>query len=229
MDKFAEAWINLTKAGLDGCRSFQEQWLALLMGGMSGPDGSFGEAPMKDFFRLWGEFYEKGLRQFITVPPVGLTRYYQERVAELLDKFNQFQTKMAEFLSLLVLPMERSLKGVHDAEEPLSKNGESSRNAHGPYQAWVKMLEGSYITLFNSDEYTRTMSGTMEALEEFTVARQRFVEAVLRISFIPTSTDFDDLAREVYLLKKRVKELTRKIEERQPGPASQTRPPDSES
>ncbi len=210
----AEVWMNLAKTGFGGYLSFQEQWLALLKSNMPGLDSSSSHAWMKDVFKAWGDFYEKGVRQFVTAPPVGLTRYHQERMAELLDKFSQFQTKMAQFLSLLVVPMDRSIEGMREAMEALPRNGDGLTETRECYQTWLKMLEGYYIALFNSDEYTGTLNSTMEALEEFTVARQKFVEAFLRVSFIPTSTDFDDLSREVYLLKKRVKELTKKLEEK---------------
>jgi hypothetical protein len=59
------------------------------------------------------------------------------------------------------------------------------------------------------------MNGTLDAMEEFTTARQKFLQGFLQTLSIPTYSDVDDLSKELYQLKKRVKELAKKIEQEQ--------------
>ena len=68
----------------------------------------------QEAFKAWSEVYEKEFRQFLHMPQLGLTRFYQERMSEAVDKFNVFQGKMSEFLSLLYLPFEKSSKVMQD-------------------------------------------------------------------------------------------------------------------
>ena len=79
------------------------------------------------------------------------------------------------------------------------------------YRRWLKVLEGHYMTLFKSPEYTRTMSHTLNALEDFTLAKQELLAEALEALPIPTHRDMDELYREVYLLKKQVKDLSKKM------------------
>ena len=38
------------------------------------------------------------------------------------------------------------------------------------YKAWLKILEGDYMTLFQSAEFIQTLTHTLPALEDFTTA-----------------------------------------------------------
>jgi len=66
----------------------------------------------QEVFKALSEVYEKELRQYLKIPPLGLTRFYSERFNEMLDKYNLFETTLAEFLSILYLPMEKVIQGA---------------------------------------------------------------------------------------------------------------------
>jgi polyhydroxyalkanoate synthesis regulator phasin len=75
---------------------------------------------------------------------------------------------------------------------------------------WIKLLEGHYMELFKASEYSAAMAKTLVALNEFVEARQTVVKDLLRQLSIPSHQDLDELAREIYLLKKRVRELEKR-------------------
>jgi polyhydroxyalkanoate synthesis regulator phasin len=60
-------------------------------------------------------------------------------------------------------------------------------------------------------EYTVTLGNTMKALRDFRVARTQLFMDVLQDLPIPTNKDMDELYKDLYLLKKRVKELEKKV------------------
>ena len=61
------------------------------------------------------------------------------------------------------------------------------------------------MTLFKQPEYAATMAKTLEALNEYTEARQAVVNDMLKQFNVPTHQDLDDLYKEIYLLKKRMR------------------------
>jgi class III poly(R)-hydroxyalkanoic acid synthase PhaE subunit len=205
-----EVMLRLAQTGWTGFLNLQGQWLekAARLGQTTTAynfDNLDAEA-----FHAWSAIYEKEFKQLLTIPQLGLTRGYQERLNQAADKFNRFQAAMAEFLYLLYMPMEKAAKVMQDELDQRAKEGGLPENPKDYYNMWIKTLEGHYMTLFKSREYTQTLGKTLDAMGEYMVARKRIVEDALQTLPIPTHTEVDELYREIYLLKKRIKKLEKK-------------------
>jgi hypothetical protein len=171
----------------------------------------------QDTFKAWMEIYEEEFRKFLNIPQLGLTRFYQERMSRLIEKFSLFQGTAAEFMRIIYLPMEKSFKVMVEEME----KAEERRLPEGPqdsYRVWLKILEGHYMTLYKSSEYTQVLSKTLDAMEEFIIARQEVFQDLLQILPVATNKDMDELYKELYDLKKRVKQLEKKKGLRGGGP-----------
>jgi class III poly(R)-hydroxyalkanoic acid synthase PhaE subunit len=202
-----EIMLRLAQTGWNGFLNLQKQWLekASRLGETTTAynfDNLDAEA-----FHTWSEVYEKEFRQLLNLPQLGLTRGYQERFNQAADKFNRFQAAMAEFLYLLYVPMEKAVKVMQDELDKRAKEGGLPENPKDYYNIWIKTLEGHYMTLFKSPEYTRALGKTLDAMGEFMIARKKIIEDALQALPVPTHSEVDDLYREIYLLKKRLKKL----------------------
>ena len=165
----------------------------------------------QDVFKALKEIYEKELRQYLKIPPLGLTRFYQERFNELLDKHNLFETTLAEFLSILYLPMEKSFRVLQEKLQEMAEEGHLPSDTKESYGMWLKILEGHYMSLFKSKEYTDALHRTLNKLEDFLIAKNDAMRDFLQLMPVVTHRDMDDLYKEFHLLKKRVRELEKKI------------------
>jgi hypothetical protein len=199
--------LKLIQTGWEGFFHLQQQGLE-----RSGKIGKTTEAYKfenldQDAFRAWSELYEKEFSQFLNVPQLGLTRFYQERVGRAVDKFNVLQADMAEFLHIFYLPMEKSFKVLQEKVATLAEEGDLPADTKDVYRLWIKILEGHYMTLFKSAEYTQALNKTIDSLEEFMVAREDVLLDVLKMYPVATNKDMDELYKEIYLLKKRVRTL----------------------
>jgi hypothetical protein len=161
----------------------------------------------QETLRAWSEIYHKEIRQYFNVPQLGLNRFYQERINQALDKFNIFNTSLAEFLQLLSLPFEKSFHVLQEKIEELTRSGSLPEDTRAYYQMWVKILEGRFMTLFQSPEYNKSLGETMAALEDYLAARNRIIQDMLQSLPVPTRKEMDDLCKEMYLLKKKVRDL----------------------
>jgi class III poly(R)-hydroxyalkanoic acid synthase PhaE subunit len=146
------------------------------------------------------------------VPQVGLTRLYQERANDAVDKFAQYQTAIAEFLNMLNTPVEKSLRVMEEKLVEMSKEGKLPENFKDYYNMWIKVLEGHYMTLYKTPEYVECLGRTMNAVQDYKAAREKVLVDLLQVLPIPTNRDMDDLYKEFYVLKKKVKEMAKKIE-----------------
>jgi hypothetical protein len=161
----------------------------------------------QDSIKVWSDFYDKEIRQYLKVPQLGLVRFYQERFYQTIDKFNVFSTTFAEFMHVLMLPMEKAFMVLHDKIEEQIREGKTPEDPHEYYRLWVKILEGHYMTLFKTAEYTKALADTLKTYEEYLNARNQIVTDAMQSLPIPTNKDLDDLYDELYHLKKRVKDL----------------------
>ena len=213
-----EIVLRMAKTGWEGYFQLQQQWLE-----KAGRIGDKTEAYNfenldQETFKTWLDIYQKDISQFLHIPPLGLTRVYQERINRAVDKFSLFQVEAAEFLYLLYLPMERSLQVMVEKFQELSREGELSENFKDHYNMWIKILEGHYMTLFKSPDYTRALSRALNSAEDFISARQELLADALKTLNIATEKDMDELYKELYLLKKKVKALEKKMANHQSTP-----------
>ncbi|MEW5908828.1 MAG: poly(R)-hydroxyalkanoic acid synthase subunit PhaE [Thermodesulfobacteriota bacterium] len=206
-----EIWMKMVMSGLEGLFDIQKQWIE-----KAGRIGSTVKAYEfesldKNFIKVWETLYDKEFRKFFQIPQLGLGRFYQERINETLDAFSKFQSGMGEFLRLLLLPFEKTLQVIQEELQQKAAEGTLPDNADEYYRLWIKILEGHFMTLFKSPEYAETMAGALSSFEDFISARDRVLRDLLQTLPIPSHKDLDELSREIYLLKKRVSVLEKKV------------------
>ncbi|HOM28029.1 MAG TPA: poly(R)-hydroxyalkanoic acid synthase subunit PhaE [Deltaproteobacteria bacterium] len=161
----------------------------------------------KDSLRFLADLYEKEVRPYLKVPQLGLMRFHQERMNEAFDAWALFQTKLAAFLRLVGLPVEKSVKVFQETVERQIREGGVPDDPRKLYTTWIKILEGHFMTLFKSPEYTAMLADTLASLESFLAARNRVLEDLLQSLPIPSSREVDELAKELHDLKRRVRDL----------------------
>jgi polyhydroxyalkanoate synthesis regulator phasin len=129
----------------------------------------------------------------------------------LTDQANVLNASLSEFLYLLYLPMEKSLKVLQDKVEELSKEGNTPDKAKDYYNLWVKILEGHYMNLFKSPEYLASFREMLSQAESYVTAKNEVLQDILQSLPVPTNRDMDNIYKDLYLLKKRVKILEKEL------------------
>ena len=161
----------------------------------------------QSLFRTWTEIYEKEFSRFFQVPKLGLVREYQERISQSMDAYNRYQASLYEFLRLLTLPISRSFTVLQEQLGTMAEEGKLPEDGRAYYEMWVKVLEGHYMTLFQTPEYVETLSKTLNSLSAYQTARNAVIEDMLAGLPIPTRTEIDALYEEIHRLKRRLRAL----------------------
>jgi polyhydroxyalkanoate synthase subunit PhaE len=160
-----------------------------------------------NLFRTWAVIYEKEFSRYFQVPPLGLYREYQERAAKASDAYNRYQTSLGEFMRLLTLPLGRSFTVLQEQIATLAEEGTLPEDSKVYYDMWIKVLEGHYMTLFQTPEYMESLAQTLNCLSTFKNARNSVIEDLIKEFPVPTQTEMDDLYEEIHRLKRRLREL----------------------
>jgi class III poly(R)-hydroxyalkanoic acid synthase PhaE subunit len=213
MQDMTESLNKIVKSGLTACVNSQKNWMTSaesINDVVSGLDSSHSGS---ELFEIFKTIYKKEVGRFFSIPQLGLTRFYQERVIQLIDKFNLFQANLLEFIFLLYLPIGQSFKMLQKTLTSMHEKKALPENFNEYYQMWVKMLEEKYMELFQSTEYVTVLGKAMEALNDFLSARQAITQDFLKMAGIPVEKDLDELYKDIYNLKKRIVHLEKTIDE----------------
>ncbi|MFH2059442.1 MAG: poly(R)-hydroxyalkanoic acid synthase subunit PhaE [Pseudomonadota bacterium] len=161
----------------------------------------------ENIFNVWSEIYEKEFQKFFQVPQLGLTREYQEKMNDMMNKFNLSQANQAEFLRLLGLPFQRSMGVMQEKINQMAEDGALPEDSHEYYQMWIKILEGHFMTLFQTPEYIESLTKTIGSSSNFSAAKNAVLENMIKGLPIAQKSEMDDLAKELYELKRRIRRL----------------------
>jgi class III poly(R)-hydroxyalkanoic acid synthase PhaE subunit len=211
-----ELSMRLLQISIEGVFEIQKRWAERLqkLGAGSEPY-SFSDLD-SDFLSRWTDIYKKEFQQFLNIPQLGLTRFYQEKMNQALDKYHLFQAALAEFLHLLFMPVEKSFRVMQEKLAAMAEAGTLPEDSKVYYQMWIKVMEGHYMTLFQSHQYTETMGRALDAFNQFLAARNAVLEDALKMLPVATHRDMDEITREIYELKKRIRSLEKKLQGRKP-------------
>ena len=206
-----EIFLKIAKSGFDAALQIQNHLLE-----KAGKIGKRTEAYNfenldQDVFKAFREVYENEIQQYFKIPPLGLTRFYQERFNEMLNEHNIFETTLAEFLSFLYLPMEKSFKVFQEKLQQMAEEGNIPTGTKENYAMWLKILEGHYMNHFKSPDYTEALHRTLKHLEHFIIVKNETMQDFLQMFPVVTNKEIDDLYREFHLLKKRVNKLEKML------------------
>jgi class III poly(R)-hydroxyalkanoic acid synthase PhaE subunit len=205
-----EIFLKIAQTGSKTFVNFQTQWMERT-GKLQESTKTYKYEDLKeDVFKVWRQLYEEEFRKFFKIPQLGLTRLYQEKMIRSMDKFNIYQAAVTEFSRLLLLPMEKSFQVLQEKLTELADKGDLPEDSKKYYQIWIKILEGHYMILFQSSEYTQALNKTLNAMSEFSAVKKEILQDFLNMLPVPTHKEMDELYKEIYLLKKRIKELEKK-------------------
>ncbi|MBR9982829.1 MAG: hypothetical protein KFF50_17485 [Desulfatitalea sp.] len=202
-----EITLKLMQASLKGFSHFQQQWMERATRISNASSAYSFDNLNSETIRFWSETYQNEFSRFFSVPQLGLTRFYQERLNQSLDKVNRFQVAFTEFIDLFMLPVEKTLNRLQEEISRMAAENKLPDNQDAYYKIWIKILEGQYITLLKSPEYVETMRRTLDALEQFMASRDAVLQDMLKAMSVPTQKEMDELYREIYLMKKRIRKL----------------------
>jgi polyhydroxyalkanoate synthase subunit PhaE len=198
---------SIMKSGLQAFQAFQNQ-VSEKVGkiGASTEPYTF-DTIDQDTLQAWANIYEQEIQRYFNIPQLGLNRIYQERFNSTIDKYNIFVTSLTGFLQILQMPFEKTTKAMHEKIEELTNSGALPEDSREYYRMWVKSLEGHFMNLFQSRHYIEALGNTMAAYEDYLGARNSIIQDMLQSFPIPTNKEMNELYKEVYLLKKKVREL----------------------
>jgi len=210
-DAISSASIEILKQATESVMEMQKQWIERCIRiGQETKAYNFDDMD-KEIFTTWKNIYKKEFQQYFQIPTIGLFRYYQERVNTALDKYNLFCESVSEFMYMLYVPFEKSAQIYQKEVEHKLSNGELSNNFKDHYNQWIRILEGHFMSLLKSREYTEVLNQTIQSYVQFKKAKDDVLIDMLQQVPVPTNKEMDELYKEIYELKQTIKSLKKSV------------------
>lgn len=213
MNTFNDAMVTAVGESLENFSEFQSHLVASLAKvGQHTKAYNFDELD-HEAFESFRELYRSELQKYLFVPKLGLPREYQEQLSHLLDRTNIFYSHLLELLYLFYVPFEKTTRVLQGRMKEMLDKGEFFEDGKQVYQEWLKILEGHYMELLKSEEYTRVLNNTIGSLADYKEIKNSVIASCLKDMQIPTNKEMDAVYKDLYQMKKRIKELTREVDE----------------
>ncbi|PKN35184.1 MAG: hypothetical protein CVU61_04220 [Deltaproteobacteria bacterium HGW-Deltaproteobacteria-19] len=217
METLPDFYMKLAQAGWLAVMKIQERMVEKAGKIGQKTEAYHFEAIDQNLINAWKEIYEEEFRQFYQIPQLGLMRYYQERFNECMDRMNLFQAAFSEFLYVLSVPVEKTSKVFQEKLEELQLEGKIPDKSRDYYQLWLRILEGHYMTLFQSPEYLEALRNMLGHLDSFIASKNSVLQDVLQFLPVPTNKEMDELIKDLHVFKRRVRELERRVKTLEKG------------
>ncbi|MCZ7358089.1 MAG: hypothetical protein O8C66_09225 [Candidatus Methanoperedens sp.] len=168
----------------------------------------------QEFFDLWLRTYNATMGRLVEMPALGPTREKSEKMMKGFSTFINLYTAGMDsnfnFQSIFTEAMRRVReKTATDME------GEITPEKYKDfYKIWIETYSETFREFLKSGHFASDMGKLNSYLIEFQkYNREMLEENYLKPMNLPTKTDIDEINKELYSLKKTVKELTSQIKE----------------
>lgn len=166
-----------------------------------------------DFLELWLKAYEATYGKIIDMPAMGPSREGADRLRKNFEATINLQAAWAQSIaSFQSAFMEATRKTQEKVEKRVADEGVPPSSYKDYYDLWMETYSETFKEFLKSrffaSDLARLTSNSMDFQKS---SRELIEENILRPANLPTRTEIDDLSKEVYLLKKQVRDLTRNL------------------
>jgi len=167
----------------------------------------------REFFNAWSKTCEDSFGRVAEMPAVGPSREKYERGMKGFSLFiNLYATWMDSVSDINNLSMEAVGKMQDKTVTLKSETGpERSKEL---YDIWIETYSGIFNEFLRSEHFATDIGKFMSISADVQMYNRDVIEEnVLVPSNLPTKTDIDEINKELYNLRKKVKELSMKLGE----------------
>lgn len=174
-------------------------------------------ASFSAFVESLPEMPGKIIKKILEIPPVGLTRPYQEKINNALDKWAMFNTAAMEFMATTFVPLEEATRMTLKEIVKQTEAIKTPEDAQKIYEKWLKIMENEYQALFKTDRYKHVIAKIFSAMGEFRAASRELILDMIHLAGLPFGREVDELCKDVFDLKKKIKVLEAQIKKMEEG------------
>ena len=170
------------------------------------------QAYMKTYHTLFNAF-DSTFGRIFHIPPVGKDREKVELLLRSFDDLSVYLAKYTEFQHTMYVTGLAALEKVIATIIDKCNKGEDINEFDQFFDIWLDVNEKTYYDLFKSEEFSKMQGEMLETSLNMREHGFKLMELYLYDYPIALRSEMDDLYKTIYDLKKKVKNLEKKLEE----------------
>lgn len=160
-------------------------------------------------FESFRKLYYQEFQKYVLMPQFGLPRYFQEKLNRLTDSATVFFSYLAELIYLFGTAVDKSWQVMQENLGDMMLEPDMLENPDKGYEKWIKILEGHFMILLQSDEYVTVLDNTIASYAAYKKAKDDVLCHLLKTFPIPSNQEMDAVYKELYEIKKRINQISR--------------------
>jgi hypothetical protein len=170
----------------------------------------------QEFFDMWLKVYHATTGRLVEMPAMGPAR---EKSEKMMKGFSAFANLFAAGLDTSSNLQSVFMEAMQKVQEKTATDMEgkiSPEKYKDFYKIWIEMYSETFKEFSKSGHFMADLGKLNSYLIDFQrYNREMLEENYLKPTNLPTKTEIDEINKELYSLKKTIKELTRRIKELQ--------------
>lgn len=184
----------------------------------------------QEFFDMWTKSYQSTLGKLAHVPAFGPIREKQEKIMKGIPLCTNLYTAWIESNINLQSVFTEAMKRTHEKTmekwpkslEDISKQINLVKDGKGCmepenfkdlYKTWIDTYSETFKEFMKSGHFASDMGKLSSIFMDFQKYNREIIEEnYLKPNNLPTKTEIDEINKEIYDLKKIIKELTRDVQ-----------------
>jgi class III poly(R)-hydroxyalkanoic acid synthase PhaE subunit len=163
-------------------------------------------------FEAFRELYRSEFQKYFNIPKIGLPREFHEQLSSLVDKSYLYYSHLVELIYLFSVPLEKTNRVMQQKIKYMLEKGEFPEDYKEAYTEWIKILEGHYMEMLKSPEYTHVLNDFIGSLAAYKNVRNEVINSSLKDLQIPTNKEMDAVYSDIYQMKKKIRQLANQVE-----------------
>ena len=168
----------------------------------------------QEFFDQWLKVYNATTGRLVDMPALGPSREKSEKMMKGFSTFvNLYAAGMDSNSNFQSVFME-AMRKVQEKTATYMEGEISPDKYKHFYNVWMETYSETFKEFMRSGHFASDMGKLNSCLMDFQIYnREMLEENYLKPMNLPTKTEIDEINKELYSLKKQVKELTSEIKE----------------
>lgn len=168
----------------------------------------------QEFFEQWLKVYNATTGRLVEMPAIGPAREKSEKMMKGFSTFVNLYAAGMESNSNFQSVFMEAMRRVKEKTGSEMEGEISPEKCKDFYKIWIETYSETFKEFLKSDHFVSNMGKLNSHLMDFQkYNREMLEENYLKPMNLPTKTEIDEINKELYSLRKTVKELTSQIKE----------------
>jgi|GEM_PF-2663238 class III poly(R)-hydroxyalkanoic acid synthase PhaE subunit len=161
----------------------------------------------KEVYEGWKKAYDETVGKPLHIPQVGPARVPTELFLHAVDSGFRFLAAMNDFYLMLQSRWLEAMEVVAEQMPRIYEQEKGAQTFRKFYELVISTAEKHYNEMFRSASFKEMLALVLDTMLDFTKNRRELLDWILSNLLMPTRAEVDELQKEVFFLKKRLKQL----------------------